>query len=314
MGTSILSEPYFHNEEAAYDFIEARLWPHGPVCPHCGARERIGKLKGQSTRIGTYKCYVCRKPFTVKIGTVFEDSHIPLRFWLQAIYLMAASKKGISSNQLERTLGVTLKTAWFLSHRIREAMRSGDLAPFGTGGGTVESDETFIGTEPGARKRRGYAHKRKVLSLIDRDSGTSKSFVVDSVNAKTIVPILQENIDHEARMVTDDAGQYRYLKDHFADHQVVCHSAGEYVRKEDRTVHVNCAEGFFSIFKRGMKGVYQHCKKRHLHRYLAEFDFRYNNRCGKGVNDPERAGKLLEGVAGKRLTYQTTHRQGGLMV
>jgi transposase-like protein len=306
MADSILSEPHFQDEDAAYEFVEARIWPSGPKCPHCGSTERIDKMGGKSTRIGTYKCYVCRKPFTVKIGTIFEDSHLPLRIWLQAIYLMVSSKKGISSNQLHRTLGCTLKTAWFLSHRIREAMREGGLAPFGATGGTVESDETFIGLEPGAEIRRGYAHKRKVLSLIDRDSKSSRSMVVDSVNAKTIVPILQENIVREARVVTDDAGQYHYLKDHFADHQVVCHSAGEYVSKEDRTVHVNCAENFFSVFKRGMKGIYQHCQKQHLHRYLAEFDFRYNHWCGKGTDDPERAEKVLDGAVGRRLTYETT--------
>jgi len=313
MNQSIISRAHFHDEKAAYAFVEALIWPDGPVCPHCGSTARISKMKGKSTRIGLYKCYVCRKPFTVKIGTIFEASHIPLHIWVQAIYLLCASKKGISSNQLHRTLGISLKSAWFLSHRIREAMRSGDLAPFGAHGGTVESDETFIGMEPGAKKKRGYAHKRKVLSLIDRESGCSRSVVIDSVDAKTIVPILQENIDQEARICTDDAGQYRYLKDHFADHGVVYHSAGEYVSRKDRTVHTNCAEGFFSIFKRGMKGVYQHCKKRHLHRYLAEFDFRYSNRCGKGIEDPERGERLLKGVVGKRLTYQTTNRQAGVM-
>ncbi len=309
MSQPIISQAHFQNEEAAYAFVEARIWPNGPVCPHCGATERIGKMGGKSTRIGTYKCYVCRKPFTVKIGTIFEDSHLPLHIWLQAIYLLAASKKGISSNQLHRTLGCTLKTAWFLSHRIREAMREGDLIPFGSNGGTVESDETFIGLVPGAEIHRGYAHKRKVLSLIDRDSKCARSMVVNHVNAKTLIPILKENIDREARVVTDDAGQYHYLKDHFADHQVVCHSQGEYVSIKDRTVHVNCSENFFSVFKRGMKGVYQHCKKQHLHRYLAEFDFRYNHRCGKGTDDPERAEKVLDGVVGRRLTYETARCQ-----
>ncbi len=312
MSKSIISKPPFHDEEAAYAFVEARLWPNGPVCPHCGSTERIGKMRGKSTRIGVYKCYVCRKFFTVKVGTIFEDSHLPLRLWLQAMYLMASSKKGISSNQLHRTLGCTLKTAWFLSHRIREAMREGTLIPFGVNGGTVESDETFIGLEPGAEIRKGYAHKRKVLSLIDRDSKQSRSVVVDNVDAKTIVPILQENIDKEACMVTDDAGQYRHLGKHLADHQVVCHSAGEYVRPDDHSIHVNCSENFFSVFKRGMKGVYQHCKKQHLHRYLAEFDFRYNHRCGKGVDDPSRADKLLKGVVGKRLTYETTRSQASV--
>ena len=283
MKKSIISDPRFHNEEAAYAYVESILWPDGPVCPHCGENKRVNKLHGKSYRIGLYKCYACRKQFTVKIGTIFEDSHVPLDVWVSTIYLIGASKKGISSNQLHRTLGVTLKTAWFMSHRIREAMRSGDLVPFGAGGGSVESDETFIGQEEGKPKRRGYEHKRKVLSLIDRDTKTAKSFVVDGVNAKTVVPILEENIAKEARILTDDAGQYHYLKDHFAEHEVVCHSKKEYVSPKDNTIHVNCAEGFFSIFKRGMKGIYQHCAKHHLHRYLAEFDFRYNNRCGKKI-------------------------------
>jgi transposase-like protein len=323
MKQPIISKPHFQNEENAYAYIEARLWPNGPVCPHCGSIERISKMKGKSTRIGTYKCYVCRKQFTVKVGTIFESSHIPLRLWLQAITLIAASKKGISSNQLHRMLGITLKSAWFMSHRIREAMRSGDLTPFGAKGGIVESDETFLWTEPGKEVRKGYAHKRKILSLIDRESGCARSMVIDAVDAKTIVPILQENIDKEARIMTDEAGQYHYLKDHFADHRVVVHSSGEYVSREDRTIHTNTAEGYFSIFKRGMRGVYQHCKKEHLHRYVAEFDFRYNNRCSRpktkkrparqGLDDVQRAEKLLKGVVGKRLTYQTTDRQIGVI-
>jgi transposase-like protein len=320
MKQSILSEIRFHNEEAAYEYVESVLWPGGPVCPHCG-NDKAYALKARPesktpVRAGVYKCAKCRKQFSVKVGTIFEDSHIPLRKWLQALYLIASSKKGVSCNQLHRALGISLKSAWFLGHRIREAMRSGDLAPFGANGGTVESDETFLWTEPGAPVRKGYAHKRKVLALIDRESGQSRSFVVDAVDGKTIVPILQENIDREARICTDEAGQYHYLKDHFAGHEIVTHSQGEYVSMKDRTVHTNCCEGFFSIFKRGMKGIYQHCKKEHLHRYLAEFDFRYNNRCGRpetknkpaieGLDDVQRAEKLLKGVVGRRLTYQTT--------
>jgi transposase-like protein len=319
MKTSVISQPHFHNEETAYAYVESCLWPKGPVCPHCGSTKRIGKLHGKSYRVGLYKCYVCRKQFTVKIGTIFEDSHIPLGKWLQALYLVASSKKGVSCNQLSRALGITIKSAWFLGHRIREAMRNGDLAPFGANGGIVESDETFLWTEPGKEVKKGYAHKRKILSLIDRESGCSRSMVVNSVDAKTIVPILQENIDREARVMTDDAGQYRHIHENFAEHGMVQHSNGEYVSRADRTVHVNCAEGFFSIFKRGMKGIYQHCKKQHLHRYLAEFDFRYNYRCGRperknrpareGFNDVERAEILLRGVVGRRLTYQTTSGQ-----
>ncbi|MGB6063959.1 MAG: IS1595 family transposase [Desulfomonilaceae bacterium] len=313
MKQSVISQPHFYDEEAAYAYVEKLLWPTGPVCPHCGSKKRIGPLKGKSTRIGLYKCYVCRKPFTVKIGTIFEDSHIPMHKWVQAIHLVCSSKKGISANQLHRTLRIGLRAAWFLGHRIREAMRSGDLAPFGANGGAVESDETFLWNEPGAKPARGYAHKRKILSLIDRNSGHARSIVVDSVDAKTLVPILQENIDREARVMTDDAGQYCHINENFAEHGMVQHSNGEYVSKVDRTIHVNCAEGFFSIFKRGMKGIYQHCKKEHLHRYLAEFDFRYNNRCSspktkkrparQGLNDVQRAEVLLKGVVGKRLMY-----------
>jgi len=312
MNHSVFSEPQFHNEESAFAFVEALLWPDGPVCPHCGDKEKIGKLNGKTTRIGLYKCYACQKPFTVRIGTLFEDSHIPLRFWLQAIYLMAQSKKGISANQLHRSLGVTLKSAWFLGHRIREAMREGELAPFGGNGGIVESDETFLWNEPGKPiKRGGGGHKHKILSLIDRNSGQVRSAVVENFKVKTIVPILKENIAKEARVMTDEAGQYRGLKDHFEDHGVVNHSVKEYVSFSDPSIHINTVEGFFSIFKRGMKGVYQHCEKQHLHRYLAEFDFRYSKRVAKGIDDSTRAEKILCGVAGKRLTYQTANRKGG---
>lgn len=309
MNKAIISQPYFHNEEAAYEFVESILWPKGPVCPHCGNKERVGKMGGKSTRIGAYKCYHCRKPFTVKIGTIFEDSHVKMHIWLQAIYLVCASKKGCSANQLHRTLGVTLKTAWFMGHRIREAMREGGFLPFGSNGGIVEVDETFIGKDPSIPKRRGGSgHKQKVLSLLDRSTGRAQSRVIDSVKAKDIFPILIDNIEYEARVMTDDAGHYKSLKKHFSRHDVVCHTFGEYVNTNDSDIHTNTIEGFFSIFKRGMKGIYQHCAKHHLHRYLAEFDFRYNYRIKNGYNDTERAEILLKGVTGKRLTYQTTYR------
>jgi transposase-like protein len=299
---SALSAPQFHDEQAAYAFVEARVWPEGPNCPHCGGVVRIGKMGGQSTRIGLYKCYQCRKPFTVKIGTIFESSHVPLHVWLQAIYLIAASKKGISSNQLHRTLGVTLKTAWFMSHRIREAMRSGDFSPMGGDGGVVEVDEPFIGRKAGAEKKRAFHHKMKVLSLVDRNAGTARSMVVDNVSAAHLVPIVRDNIAYETHVMTDEANAYLKLSEDFADHSFVRHGAGEYGRGE---VHTNTIEGFFSIFKRGMKGVYQHCAEKHLHRYLAEFDFRYNNRAANGLDDAARADELLRGVTGKRLTYET---------
>ena len=264
-------------------------------------------MNGKTTRTGLYKCYSCQKPFTVRIGTIFKDSHVSLRLWLQAIYLMAQSKKGVSANQLHRTLGVTLKTAWFMGHRIREAMREGVLSPLGGNGGVVEADETFLWNDPERPVRRGAGHKNKILSLVDRESGEVRSVPVDDVTAKTIVPILKENIARESRIMTDDAGQYKFLCLNFDLHGCVRHSKGEYVSLNDPEVHTNTIEGYFSIFKRGMKGVYQHCAKKHMHRYLAEFDFRYSKRIAKGVDDTARAVKLLCGVAGKRLTYQTTH-------
>jgi transposase-like protein len=300
---SILSRPEFHNEQAAYDYVEARIWPHGATCPKCGERDRVSKMGGKSTRIGAYKCYACRKPFTVKVGTIFEASHVPMNLWLQAIYLMCASKKGISSNQLHRTLGVTLKTAWFMSHRIREAMRDGSFSIMGGNGGVVESDETFIGTDPDYKgSRRVYHHKMKVLSLVDRESGKARSFVLDKITKAEVYPILRENIARETRLITDQAPWYNRVGPMFDNHESVDHSKDEYVRGD---VTTNTVEGFFSIFKRGMKGVYQHCDKKHLHRYLAEFDFRYNNRIANGSDDRVRADIALTGIVGKRLTYQT---------
>lgn len=313
MSNSILSKPYFHNEEAAYEFVEAHIWPRGPVCPHCGGVERNSKMGGASTRIGAYKCYDCRKPFTVKIGTIFEDSHIPMRLWLQAIFLIAASKKGVSSNQLHRTLGITLKSAWFLSHRIRHAMETSPDGLLGMGGGTVEADETFIGNS--ARSKAGKAarkagmqyggdHKEKVVSLVERN-GNVRSFHVAHIDGPTLKSILTENIAKDAHLMTDENHMYRKIGRQFASHEAVKHTDNEYVRGN---AHTNTIEGFFSIFKRGMKGVYQHCSYQHLNRYLSEFDFRYNHRVALGVNDQKRAESLLRGVIGKRLMYKTSNR------
>lgn len=303
---SNLSAPHFHDEAAAYAFVEERIWPDGPVCPHCGGVDRIGKMGGKSTRMNTYKCYDCRKPFTVKVGTIFEASKVKMTVWLQAIYLMAGSKKGISTHQLHRTLGVALRTAWFMSHRIREAMREGTLGTFGSDGGAVEVDETFIGNDrtikpKGQKKGRGYHHKHKVLALVDRNTGRAKTMVVDSLAAKDIAPILRENIAKEARLMTDEASYYTLIGREFASHEIVRHNKGEYGRGD---VFTNTIEGFFSVFKRGMKGVYQHCGKKHLHRYAAEFEFRYNHRIANGVNDLARADNILSGFKGKRLLYR----------
>lgn len=305
MSASILSSAFFHNEEAAYAFVESRVWANGRVCPHCGEIDRSGPLSGKSTRIGVYKCYGCRKPFTVKVGTIFESSHIKMNLWLQAIFLIAASKKGISANQLHRTLGVTLKSAWFMGHRIREAMREGEFAPFGNEGGPVEVDETFIGRKAGRDLRPGTSHKMKVLSLLDRESGKARSVVVDDVSTETLIPIVLANVAREAALMTDEAKQYKKIGHHFSSHGSVNHSADEYMNHIQPWIHTATIESFFSVFKRGMKGVYQHSGENHLNRYLAEFDFRYNNRAFHGVDDAQRADRLLLGVVGKRLTYQT---------
>src|SRR5690348_4426081 len=267
MDNCSLNQPHFQDVNKAREYLERIRWPKGPICPHCGSVRKPYLLQGSKHRPGLLKCGDCREQFSVTVGTVFERSKIPLNVWLQAVYLICSSKKGISSHQLHRTLCVTYKTAWFMTHRIREAMRSGSLAPFGSGGGDVEVDETFIGNDPEKRKSktaRGYAHKNKVLALVDRTTGQAQTFVVDDVSAKTLLPILRENIAREARILTDEGSQYITLRRHFAGHESTTHSAGEYVRAADRSVHSNTVEGYFSIFKRGMKGVYQHCGKQHL--------------------------------------------------
>jgi transposase-like protein len=304
MSKSIFSAAHFNDEAAAYAYVEARVWKHGRSCPHCGVVERSGPLKGKSNRIGLYKCYACRKPFTVKIGTIFEDSHIAMRDWLTAIHLICSSKKGISSNQLHRTLGITLKSAWFMSHRIREAMAQGSLNPFGSKGGAVESDETFLYR----RRRKGdpplhEQPRMKVLTLIDRDTKQAKSTVIGNLRQDTVMRVVEKNVSREARMMTDQAQYYKRAFGAYASHEMVDHSKEEYVRGE---CHTNTAEGYFSLFKKGMKAVYQHCDEKHLHRYLAEFDFRYNNREACGVSDVPRTDRAIAGAVGKRLTYRTT--------
>jgi transposase-like protein len=307
MANSILSAKVLQNEAAAIAWVESRVWPNGPVCPHCGGVERISKMKGKATRIGLWKCYQCRKQFTVKVGTVFEDSHVPMNLWLQAMYLLCSSKKGISSNQLSRTLGVTLKTAWFMSHRIREAMRVVGVEPMGGAGEIVEIDETFTGRLEGMPKQPKGSHpssyKNTVLSLVARD-GKARSFHVEGVTSGQLLPIIKANVSKEAFVMSDELKAYDALDKDFWMHQTVNHSEEEYVRG---IVSTNTVEGYFSIFKRGMKGVYQHCSEKHLHRYLAEFDFRYSNRVRLGVDDVERTAQAVKGIVGKRLTYRTPH-------
>lgn len=302
---SILNSKYFQNEAAAFAHLEKLLWADGVVCPHCGVVDRAGKLNGVKgkngkARLGLWKCYACRSQFTVRVGTVFESAHIPLHKMLQAVYLMSASKKGISAHQLHRTLEITYKSAWFLAHRIREAMRDGVLAPLGGNGKVVEADETFIGKLDGYEKGRGSAHKNVVLTLVER-GGSARSFHVDSTSVAQIVPIVRTNIRRSSHLMTDEANQYKAVGKEFKSHGAVNHSSYEWTRGE---IHSNTVEGYYSIFKRGMKGVYQHCKEKHLHRYLAEFDFRYNHRTALGVNDEGRTGQALKGIVGKRLTYR----------
>lgn len=303
MANSIISSKALQSEAAAYAWVEARVWPNGPVCPHCGGFDRIGKMAGKATRIGLYKCYQCRKQFTVKVGTVFEDSHVPMNLWLQAMYLLCSSKKGISSNQLSRTLGVTLKTAWFMSHRIREAMRFVGVEPMGGAGEVVEVDETFFGKQEGHTKEKRQGHMNAVMTLVQRGGG-ARSFHVDGTRVADVVPVVRENIKRETALMTDEAGWYKRVGKEFASHETVNHAIDEYARGN---VTTNTVEGYFSVFKRGMKGTYQHCKEKHLHRYLAEFDFRYSNRVRLGVDDVERTARAVKGIVGKRLTYRTPH-------
>jgi len=302
MTKSLLSAEHFHDEAAAVAFIEARIWPQGPVCPRCGETDRVGRLQAKNMKIGMCKCYVCRKPFAVTVGTVMESSHIPLHIWLQAMHLLCSSKKGISSNQLHRTLGVTLKSAWFLSHRIREAMTALAIEPMGGEGAIVEIDETFIGKKEGVEQRRGFFHKRAVMTLVERGKG-SRSFHVEGPSSAVLLPIIRANVHSATYVMTDEATYYSRLGQFFAGHDYTRHSAGEYVRG---MVHTNTVEGFYSVFKRGFKGIYQHCAEHHLQRYIAEYDFRYNNRTRLGVDDVQRTDLALKGAVGKRLTYRTT--------
>lgn len=300
---------HFHDDQKAREYLEAIRWPNGPVCPHCGSAEKGHyALQGKAHRPGLYKCKDCAQQFSVTVGTVFERSKIGLSKWLMAAYLMTSSKKGISAHQLHRTLGVTYKTAWFLAHRIRHAMETAPGGLMGSGGGMVEVDETFIGNDRSIKpkhqkKGRGFHHKYKVLSLVDRDTGKARSVVLDNMKASTIAPILRANIAKDAKLMTDEASYYTIVGREFAAHSFVRHNEGEWGRGK---YHTNTIEGFFSVFKRGMKGIYQHCNADHLHRYLAEFDFRYNNRSALGVEDGERAARMLVGIEGKRLTYRRT--------
>jgi transposase-like protein len=302
---SVLSKPYFHDEAAAFQHLESVLWPEAPICPHCGSINAKHYDLGK-TRLGLRKCAekACRKQFTVKVGTVFQQAHIPLNKCLLALYLMCASKKGMSAHQLHRTLEIGYKAAWFLCHRVREAMRDGSTLPDLMGGPTsvVEADETYIGGKAKNRAHRKPAPKKAVLSLVERD-GRVRSFHVANVTSETVKPIIAANADKASMLMTDESVIYPKIGAEFSAHGTVNHSGSKYARLGG-FVHINASENFFSIVKRGITGVYHSVSEAHLHRHLAEFDFRYNNRSGLGVEDAERAGRPLVGVKGKRLTYR----------
>jgi transposase-like protein len=310
--TDSLSTPHFKDDTAARKLIERIRWPNGPVCPYCGTFDHAYPLKKE----GWHRCgsKECRKDFTVTMGTVMERSHIPLHKWMIGFYLMNASKKGISAHQLHRTLGIRYQSAWFMCHRIREAMRAGGLTPLGGEGKVVEADETYYGDIPEAKrpthKKSGRAYskdrrgtvgkKRAILALVER-GGTIRSFHIAGAYADSVVNIVRDNISDESRLHTDESKLYHSIGHEFAAHETVKHSDDEYVRGD---VTTNTVEGYFSIFKRGMKGIYQHCSEKHLHRYLAEYDHRYNHRVALGFNDNDRTIAAIKGAEGKRLTYR----------
>lgn len=300
MAKITLYNPIFHDELKAREYLESILWPDGPVCPRCGGMDKIYRLMGKSASKGLLKCGHCRRNFTVRINTIFEDSPLPLHKWLMAIHLLNSSKKGISSHQLHRELDVCYKTAWFMSHRIREAMTTRVFdSQLGGAGEIVEADETFFGKEPGKKKAvSGWGHKNKILSLVERN-GSVRSFHVNDVRGNTLKPILKEQINKETHLMTDEAAAYKGLIEYFNNHDSVRHGKGEYVRAGG--IHTNTVEGFFSILKRGLIGVYQHCSSHHLMRYVSEFGFRYSNR---KVDDTERFVITLKSTRGKRLYYR----------
>jgi transposase-like protein len=316
-----LDHPIFTDANKAREHLEAQRWPNGPVCPHCGNvdQARITAMSGKAHRPGLYNCKECREQFSVTVGSVFEHSKIALNVWLLATFLLSSSKKGMSAHQLHRMLGVTYKTAWFMAHRIREAMKEDHQAngPMGGEGKTIEADETYYGpkddqsrpeaTKPGQRsinrRKPGYI-KRTIMALVER-GGSVRSFHVEQANIATVKEVLFRNVDRASTLYTDQAQFYKQPGKDFDTHRSVNHSQEEYVRKEgDKKVHTNTIENVFSVFKRGMIGTYQHCGEAHLHRYLAEFDFRYNRRSALNVEDTERHDMLLAAIGGKRLTYR----------
>ena len=296
-----LSRPEFHDDAKAREWLEAELWPHGPVCPHCGVISQATLLKGNASRPGLYQCNACREQFTVTVGTLYERSKVPLHKWLAVTHLMMASKKGMSALQISRMIGLPYKTAWFLCHRIRESMRDlpGSDAPMGGKDKVVEVDETFVGGKAKNRAYREPAPKKPVFALVER-GGHVRSFHVADVTGATLRPIIAKNVELASVLMSDEAPVYGKIGATFANHHTVNHSANEYVRL-GAYVHSNTAENFFSIVKRGVIGTFHHVSEAHLHRYLNEFNYRYNNR---DISDAQRFSKSIGGIVGKRLTYR----------
>ena len=293
-----LSNPIFHDETKAREWLEARIWPNGPVCPHCGVVGEATLMKGKSHRPGLYQCNACREPFTVTVGTLYERSKIPLNKWLAATHLLMASKKGMSALQVGRMLGFSKKTAWFVCHRIRESLKQAPTGPLGGQDKVVEADESFVGGKAKNRAHREPAPKKAVFALVERD-GQVRTFHVADVSGETLKPIIAKHINRASALMTDEAPVYRQIGKHFASHGTVNHSINEYARAV--FWHTNTAENYFSLLKRGIIGVYHHVSEAHLHRYCAEFDFRYNNR---KITDAERMNKSIGGIVGRRLTYR----------
>ncbi|MFZ0423468.1 MAG: IS1595 family transposase [Xanthobacteraceae bacterium] len=304
-------DPMFHDEDRAREALEAELWPNGVICRHCGNSdpEKIAKMQGKSHRPGLYYCHECNGQFTVTVGTVLERSKVPLTKWLMAAHMVNSGKNGVSAHEIHRTLGVTYKTAWFMMHRLREAMQETNPTPMGGEGKSIQADETYYGNSKRAKSyRKGHSHKASIVALVE-PQGRARAFHVKKADSKTVREILVTNAHRSSELNTDESALYRKVGPEFAKHKTVMRGSpgweGFYVGKDGATT--NAAENFFGNFKRSMKGTYRFCSEQHLQRYLNEFQFRHNHRTKLGFNDGERTAAALKGIEGKRLTYRPTN-------